>query len=81
LRQGAFETRFSHGTFPATFQLSQLTPKQLDDYEALLSDELEAARYVNARLRQFNAANEYVLAGGLDREELNQATAHAQEQP
>ncbi len=44
IRQGAFETRFSQGTYPPAFELSRLTPQQLDEYEALLADELEGVR-------------------------------------
>ena len=44
IRQGAFETRFSHGTYPPDMSGAQMTSKDMDEYEALLADELEVVR-------------------------------------
>lgn len=77
MRQGAFETRFSHGTYPPEFELSRLTPQQLDDYEALLADELEGIRIESNRLRVFAAANDYVLSGNLNWDDLHKAVVQA----
>jgi hypothetical protein len=77
IRQGAFETRFSHGTYPPEFELSRLTPQQLDEYEALLADELEGVRVASSRMRIFAAANDYVLSGGVDEEKLRDAIVKA----
>ena len=77
VRQGAFETRFSHGTYPPVFDLSSLTPQQLDEYDALLADELETYRIGIARLKIFAAANDYVLSGGVSEDELRKAILKA----
>ena len=77
IRQGAFETRFSQGTYPPAFELSQLTPQQVDEYEALLAEELEGVRVASSRLRIFAAANDYVLSGGVDEEKLRDAIVKA----
>jgi hypothetical protein len=77
VRQGAFETRFSHGTYPPVFDLSSLTPQQLDEYDALLADELETYRIGIARLKIFAAANDYVLFGGVSEDELRKAILKA----
>ena len=77
MRQGAFETRFSHGTYPPEFELSRLTPQQLDDYEALLADELEGIRIESNRLQVFAAANDYVLSGNLNWDDLHKAVVQA----
>jgi hypothetical protein len=76
-RRGAFETRFSHGTYPPVFDLSSLTPQQLDEYDALLADELETYRIGIARLKIFAAANDYVLSGGVSEDELRKAILKA----
>ena len=77
IRQGAFETRFSGGTYPPVFDLSRLTPQQLDEYEALLADELEGVRNANSRLKVFAAANDYVMSGGVSVVELRKAILKA----
>jgi hypothetical protein len=77
IRQGGFETRFSQGTYPPAFELSRLTPQQLDEYEALLAEELEGVRVASSRLRIFAAANDYVLSGGVDEEKLRDAIVKA----
>jgi hypothetical protein len=77
IRQGAFETRFSHGTYPPVFDLSKLTPQQLDEYEALLADELEGVRVGMSRLKIFAAANDYVLSGGMSQDDLRKAILKA----
>jgi hypothetical protein len=77
LRQGAFETRFSGGTYPPVFDLSRLTPQQLDEYEALLADELEGVRNGKSRLKVFAAANDYLLSGGVSEVELRKAILKA----
>jgi hypothetical protein len=77
IRQGAFETRFSHGTYPPAFELSRLTSQQLDEYEALLADELEGVRVASSRLRIFAAANDYVLSGGVEETKLRDAILKA----
>lgn len=76
-RQGGFETRFSHGTYPAVFNLSALTSQQLDEYEAVLAEELEGVRVANSRMRIFAAANDYVLAGGTSETEIRKAIVKA----
>jgi hypothetical protein len=76
-RRGAFETRFSHGTYPPVFDLSSLTPQQLDEYDALLADELETYRIGIVRLNIFAAANDYVLFGGTSEDELRKAILKA----
>jgi hypothetical protein len=75
--QGGYETRFSGGTYPPVFDLSRLTPQQLDEYEELLADELEGVRIGISRLRIFAAANDYVLSGGLSQDELRKAILKA----
>jgi hypothetical protein len=77
IRQGAFETRFSQGTYPPAFELSRLTLQQLDEYEALLADELEGVRVASSRLKIFAAANDYVLSGGVSEDELRKAIVKA----
>ncbi len=77
MRQGAFETRFAHGTYPPTFDPSRLTPQELDEYEVVLSDELEGVRVGISRLKIFAAANDYVLSGGSDEVELRKAIVKA----
>lgn len=77
IQQGAFETRFSHGTYPPVFDLSKLTPLQLDEYEAILTDQLEEIRVATSRLKIFNAANEYVLSGGRSEKEIREAILKA----
>jgi hypothetical protein len=64
-QQGAFETRFSNGTYPPDIDLAGLPPQQLEEYEAVLASELEASRLAQARLRIFAASNDYVLSGGV----------------
>jgi hypothetical protein len=76
-QQGAFETRFSRGTYPPDIDLAGLTPQQLDEYEAVLASELEAARLAQARLRIFAAANEYVLSGGVSESGFREAIIRA----
>ena len=77
MRQGAFEARFSHGTYPPVLDLSKLTQQQLDEYEAILADELEAVRVATARLKIFDAANDYVLSGGRSESEIRDAIVKA----
>jgi len=62
--QNVFEMRFSKGSEPPVFDVSRLTPGQLDEYEAILMKELDALRMADFRLRMFSAADAYVLAGG-----------------
>jgi hypothetical protein len=76
-QQGAFETRFSHGTYPPDIDLAGLTPQQLDEYEAVLASELEAVHIGQARLRIFAAANEYVLSGGVGESGFREAILRA----
>lgn len=73
MQQGAFETRFSHGAYPPQVDIARLTPAQLDEYEAILADELESVRLNQVRLRTFAIENDYVLAGGLTDDGLRQA--------
>ena len=77
MQQGAFETRFSQGSYPPVLDLAKLTPQQLDQYEAVLADELEAVRIATVRLKIFDAANSYVLAGGRSEDELRNAILKA----
>jgi len=77
IRQGAFEGRFSQGTYPAVVDVARFTPQQLDEYEEVLADELEEVRIAQVRLRIFAAANDYVLSGGLDQEEMRKALVKA----
>ena len=75
--QGAFETRFAHGTYPPQIDISKLTPQQLDEYEKLLSDELEGVRVANSRLKIYVTADDYILSGGMDEAELRNAIMKA----
>jgi hypothetical protein len=77
IRQGAFETRFSHGTYPPDMSGAQMTPQDLDEYEKVLADELEGVRIARARLKIFGAANDYVLGGGTSETEIRQAILKA----
>jgi hypothetical protein len=77
IRQGAFETRFSHGTYPPDMSGAQMTAQDLDEYEKVLADELEAVRIARVRLRIFGAANDYVLGGGTSEDDLRQAILKA----
>ena len=77
IRQGAFEGRFSRGMYPAVADVARFTPQQLDEYEALLADELEEVRIAQLRLKIFAAANDYVLSGGRDQEEMRKALVKA----
>jgi hypothetical protein len=77
IRQGGFETRFSSGTYPPVFDLTKLSAAQLDEYEALLADELETVRIARVRLRIFAAANDYVLAGGTSEVDIRTAIMKA----
>ena len=77
IRQGAFETRFSRGTYPPDMSQAQMTPQDLNEYETILADELEAVRIAQVRLRIFGAANDYVLGGGTSETELRQAILKA----
>ncbi len=73
MQQGAFETRFSRGTYPPEFELSRLTQQQLGDYEVLLANELEGVRIEGNRLRVFATANDYVLSGSLNWDDLHKS--------
>jgi len=73
MRQTAFESRFAKGAYPPALDISRLTPQQLDEYEAFLTDALEAARVTNTRLKIFIAANDYVLSGGKSEQSLRDA--------
>lgn len=75
--QGAFETRFSHGVYPPTIDLAKLKPQQLDEYDVLLSEQLEAVRISRVRLKIFAAANDYILAGGRSDDDLRKAILRA----
>jgi hypothetical protein len=77
IRQGAFETRFSHGRYPPDMSEARMTPQDLDEYEALLADELEAVRIARVRLRIFGAANDYVLGGGTSEGDVRKAILKA----
>jgi len=77
IRQGAFETRFSHGTYPPDMSGAQMTAQDLDEYEKVLADELEAVRIARVRLKIFGAANDYVLSGGTSELEARQAILKA----
>jgi hypothetical protein len=77
MRQVAFETRFSHGTYPPLVDFAKLTPQQLDEYEALLADQMEAVRVAIVRLKLFRASNDYALSGGVSSEGLRQAFVNA----
>jgi hypothetical protein len=77
IRQGAFETRFSHGTYPPDMSGAQMTPQDLSEYEALLADELEAVRIARVRLKIFSAANDYVLGGGTSESDVRAAILKA----
>ena len=76
-QQGAVETRYSHGIYPPDIDLAGLTPQQLDEYEAVLASELEAARIAQARLRIFASANDYVLSGGVSESGFRDAISKA----
>jgi hypothetical protein len=77
IRQGAFETRFSHGTYPPDMSGAQMTTQDLDEYEAILADELEEVRIARVRLRIFGAANDYVLGGGTSEDDVRKAILKA----
>jgi hypothetical protein len=77
IQQGAFETRFSQGIYPPVFDVSKLTPQHLDEYEALLANELESVRIATVRLKIFDAANNYVLSGRRSEGELREAILRA----
>ena len=77
IEQGAFESRFARGSYPPAFDLAKLTPQQLDEYEAILTAQLEEIRVAASRLRIFNASNEYVLAGGRNESEIRAAILKA----
>lgn len=77
IRQGAFETRFSHGTYPPDMSGAQMTSKDMDEYEALLADELEVVRIARVRVKIFGAANDYVLGGGTSESDLRKAILKA----
>jgi hypothetical protein len=77
IRQGAFETRFANGTYPPDLSQAEMTPQDLNEYETILADELEAVRIARVRLRIFGAANDYVLSGGTSESELRQAILKA----
>ena len=77
IAQTAFETRYAHGTYPPQIDIAKLTPPQLDEYDKLLSDELEAVRIARVRLRIFAAANDYVISGGTSEEEVRRALLKA----
>ena len=42
---------------------AQMTLQDLNEYEEILADELEAVRIARVRLGVFGAANDYVLGG------------------
>jgi hypothetical protein len=77
IRQGAFEGRYSRGRYPAVPDVARFTPQQLDEYETVLADELEEVRIAQVRLRIFAAANDYLLSGGRDQEEMRKALVKA----
>lgn len=77
MQQGAFETRFSHGSYPPVLDVSKLTPQQLDEYDKVLADELEAVRIATVRLKIFDAANSSVLSGKSSEAELRNAILKA----
>ncbi|HEY5056954.1 MAG TPA: hypothetical protein VII58_12395 [Acidobacteriaceae bacterium] len=77
MQQGAFETRFSHGSYPPDLDLSKLTLQQLDEYEKVLADELESVRVATVRLKIFDTANSYLLSGGGSEDELRKAILKA----
>jgi hypothetical protein len=77
IRQGAFETRFSRGTYPPDLSEARMTPQDLDEYGKLLADELEEVRIARVRLRIFGAANDYVLGGGTSEADLRNAILKA----
>ncbi len=77
IAQGAFETRYAHGTYPPQIDIAKLTPAQLDEYDKLLSEELEGVRIARLRLKIFAAADAYMLSGGTSEEEVRRAILKA----
>jgi len=77
IAQGAFETRYAHGSYPQDVGIAKLTPAQLDEYERLLADELEEVRIANVRLKIFDAADNYVLLGGRSEDDARKAILKA----
>jgi hypothetical protein len=77
IRQGAFETRFSQGTYPPDMSGARMTPQDLDEYEKVLADEMEEVRIARVRLRIFGAANDYVLGGGTSEVDVRRAILKA----
>jgi len=77
IAQSAFETRYAHGTYPPQVEIAKLSPDQLEEYDKLLSEELEAVRIARVRLRIFAAANDYVMSGGTSEEEVRRALLKA----